>query len=1644
MKRWLSLILACVLLITSVPFASAEEAIASKKSVKEIYPSVTSSVYGPHATFTDFNPDELITITSLTETFGVTRDWVTEELFKGYELHQIYQGLKAKQQGRDYEQFMNSTYLKPAPDPLIEHQEKMKSVSEAVYQASVTEQVYGKGKPSVTDQVYGLWEKRSLAFLGNNLYDEKALRNRPIRLDQAPYSVGSFSDHISPVDGSLRVEVTDMVMPGPNGMDFALRRIYDSNLAKDDIYVNEYGRNRTRETQEEERFHLGKGWIWDISYIKSINNHNDYIYISGAGTYALEDNRLKGYPLGDIDFWESNKLLPSGEMASYELINRTTGVKQYFNHIGELILIEDQDKNWIQFSYTYESEVGRVLHRIQSWTSDRRYSNEMNITYHGNRAVTIQNGDRRVIYWKERVKKIKNDYLYREQDILTEVIDPLGRSTKYEYGVWNILQFNLVRSYENLPKYSNDRRIFWGENEMIALGVIEHPTKAITEFGFDGAIERTIGDFAKENVVRYKSRRNYYSSPRYTRKNELNLRYTKDMNNEQDRDGIGDGGKYIERNFEFSVDVYDNFKTTTYTYEKQFVAYDAPSAIYNTKTEVRSKQTNDSQVFKYSYNRDLRNPNPTQIEEANYQGGRASVPRVTTREYDYRGQLTSETNPLGATSHYEYKDILPNELFVMIKSSVPIDRDMTLHSEYEYETIRGKLKQAVSKNSRGDIVQQQNYEYDYVGNPVKIRIKGDTADTVISQEFSSQFKSMYLSGQSVGVQNADGKNEFVESRMEYIPETGLPTKYTDGNRNSISYTYDKLGRITAEIHPDGTKTAVVYDDQNNKMFITDPNGLQIEKHFDPLGNLIAETNGRGMAQHTYDENGRLIRKGDFNGSEIQYEYDAWDRVIKENPLNGIKRIVYDDVANSKTIFDGTNNGIRDTYDIMNRVIKKEEIKPSGQEVLLARYEYDYAGNVKVAYDGNHNATKYEYDVLGRLIAVTDAEGKTTRYRYNLSGDMVEVKYADGNTVQKRHDGIGRLLEQTDPNKQSKRFYYDGNGNVIKSIDRKGQVQQYEYNNRNFLTAVAAPDERITYSYDAMGKRTAMTDQTGTTGYAYYPSGELASITYPDKTVLSFNYDQRGLREEQALTSGSYRLASQTERFIPISAPRSMKVVEGAGGELARFDYSYDESYNRITDLKSSQGLNISYAYDGLNMVGIQQKLGEAPFADYGYTYDNNRNITAKNDNGAAYQFSYDPLNRIKTSSQFNEAYSYDQRDNRSTLQSDQVPNIKGASYTYDSRNRLTQVTTEDGKAVSYRYNGDNLMVERTEGGVTTRYYYDDRAKIVAEGKVEGNGSITITASYVHDDYGKLLTRQVPGQGIHYYVSNGHGDITEIRDAQGNVLNRYTYDIWGNPLVQEERVPNIFRYSGEYWDAATNLQYLRARWYDPSIGRFINEDTYEGEIKNPLSLNLYTYVENNPLQYIDPTGNSKCAFTETAMECVGNGKGGGGGSASNGYVGSTVVRGNSAPPPKITRASPNVKFEVSWNQAQSFNKLNIEKALKPKGTGYIGKSYSGTRNTASDFTRGNGKSTLTKHFNDHKGDFGFTTEAQYLKGARNFLEKSPTSTTQSFVSKEGTYFRYDTATNEFGIINQYGGISTYYKPIDGIKYWKEQIGLYAPK
>ena len=122
--------------------------------------------------------------------------------------------------------------------------------------------------------------------------------------------------------------------------------------------------------------------------------------------------------------------------------------------------------------------------------------------------------------------------------------------------------------------------------------------------------------------------------------------------------------------------------------------------------------------------------------------------------------------------------------------------------------------------------------------------------------------------------------------------------------------------------------------------------------------------------------------------------------------------------------------------------------------------------------------------------------------------------------------------------------------------------------------------------------------------------------------------------------------------------------------------------------------------------------------------------------------------------------------------------------------------------------------------------------------------------------------------------------------------------------------------------------------------------------------------------------------------------------------------------------------IDENNALENNEI-IKEKLEIK---YKGQRYNGKRKPENDFVNNKGKSTLEKHASKH----GYDSSEDYLSDARNFLEKEPTPTTESFMSKEGTYFRYDKDTNEFGIINKYGGISTYFKPDKGITYWLDQI------
>ncbi|OKP90885.1 hypothetical protein A3844_03235 [Paenibacillus helianthi] len=191
-------------------------------------------------------------------------------------------------------------------------------------------------------------------------------------------------------------------------------------------------------------------------------------------------------------------------------------------------------------------------------------------------------------------------------------------------------------------------------------------------------------------------------------------------------------------------------------------------------------------------------------------------------------------------------------------------------------------------------------------------------------------------------------------------------------------------------------------------------------------------------------------------------------------------------------------------------------------------------------------------------------------------------------------------------------------------------------------------------------------------------------------------------------------------------------------------------------------------------------------------------------------------------------------------------------YTYDLQNTLTSVT-KGSSSTNFQYYADGMRYLKTNGNTQTQVNYNFQGQVITEEKIV-SGVYTEQANFVRGDR-VLVKKDKKASKDYYYLYNGHGDVVQMVDTSGAVVNNYTYDEWGNITSQVEGTSNSFKYTGEVYDAETGLYYLCARYYDRSMGRFINEDTYEGQIDNPLSFNLYTYVGNNPLIYYNPSGHS---------------------------------------------------------------------------------------------------------------------------------------------------------------------------------------------
>ena len=464
------------------------------------------------------------------------------------------------------------------------------------------------------------------------------------------------------------------------------------------------------------------------------------------------------------------------------------------------------------------------------------------------------------------------------------------------------------------------------------------------------------------------------------------------------------------------------------------------------------------------------------------------------------------------------------------------------------------------------------------------------------------------------------------------------------------------------------------------------------------------------------------------------------------------------------------------------------------------------GKISAIVDPTGERETYHYDGQGRLIRKTDRNGVTVELGYNLYGAPLFKKEKDG--------------------AQGDFYEYTPEG-LLKCAISAGMRYAYEYDEMGRMTRKSASGRTLlALEYDKNGNKVRQIDVTGKlTGFDYDPMGQLTRLTDDGQELAAYTYNPDGT--PRAVAHGPIR----QEYAYDLDKNLTGLTVRSGEALLSHASYAYDGNGNRIR--KQALDGTTLYQYDALNQL---QRVDYPAYSEELF-YDKAGNRARRLVGGEEELYQYDPRNRLMalTRGGVTAPFQYDNAGN--LLQDDK------ARYSYDAFNRTVKVETFDGNVQVNRYDAEGLRHEMEENGRLVRFIFH-KGEAVAEQEENSNVIRLIRGS-------ELIARSSDSESArtyYHYASDEMGSTTHIVDESGNVQNRYAYDAWGKIEVKEEAVPNRFTYYGQQIDPITQQYYLRARFYNPVIGRFTQEDTYRGD-----GLNLYAYCANNPVYYVDPSG-----------------------------------------------------------------------------------------------------------------------------------------------------------------------------------------------
>jgi len=363
---------------------------------------------------------------------------------------------------------------------------------------------------------------------------------------------------------------------------------------------------------------------------------------------------------------------------------------------------------------------------------------------------------------------------------------------------------------------------------------------------------------------------------------------------------------------------------------------------------------------------------------------------------------------------------------------------------------------------------------------------------------------------------------------------------------------------------------------------------------------------------------------------------------------------------------------------------------------------------------------------------------------------------------------------------------------------------------------------MTYGYDQLNRLSSVTDASGVTNYSYDPVGNLAGYTYPNGVATSYTYDNLNRLTSMQSTCGT-------------GAP----ACGSSGTAISSYAYTLGAAGNRLSVAELS-GRTVTYGYDDLYRL-TSETVASDPHGNNGqvsYTFDKVGNRLQRTST----------LPAIPATGLLN----YDANDRTTSDPYDANGNLLNGGVgtnVYDFENRMVKAG-----GVKLVYDGDGNRVKETVAATTTSYLVADQnltgyAQVLDE--LQG-GAVSRTYSYGLTLISQRLTAN--GQGLSFYLFDGHGSVRFLTDSTGGVTDSYDYDAFGNLISQTGTTPNNYLFAGEQFDPALGIYYNRARYYDQRQGRFWTMDTFEGNTFDPPSLHKYFYASTNPVNRVDPSGN----------------------------------------------------------------------------------------------------------------------------------------------------------------------------------------------